>query len=317
MMARGQAVAVFAAAVLAMSSCADRRSDEPDSQPERAATTEPPTTTTAPPVSDDATVVVAVGDIACGVNERGNGSADVCQHGATADLAAKLEPDAVLLLGDLQYPRGEYENFMGAYDKTWGRLKDRSFPAPGNHEYSTRGADGYFRYWGDRAGPSRRGWYSAEIGGWKVIALNSSCSAVGCGPGSAQEQWLRRELAGTTKKCTLAFWHHPRYSSGLHGSDSSVEPLWAALAEAGADVVLAGHDHHYERLAHKDGLRSFIVGTGGKSLYPVINPLPGSEVHSDSNYGVLELRLDDDAYAWEFHAVGGDPFTDTGSDRCR
>lgn len=317
---RRQAVGVLAAVSLLATSCAGDGSEDSGRQPERPATTTtaPPATTTSDAAADDdAPVVVAVGDIACGPNERGNGSADVCQHRATADLAAEIDPDAVLLLGDLQYPKGEYENFLASYDKTWGRFKDRSYPAPGNHEYSTSGAAGYFRYWGDRAGASGQGWYAIEIGQWKVIALNSNCSAVGCGAGSAQEQWLRRELAATTEKCTLAFWHHPRYSSGLHGSDSSVEPLWVALSEAGADVVLAGHDHHYERLAPQRGLRTFIVGTGGKSLYPVFNPFPGSEGHSDSTYGVLELRLGVDAYTWEFHAIGGDPFTDTGSERCR
>lgn len=301
------AVALLAGACGGSESAAPTRTTTSVAEPPSSSTTE----AAAPPA-----VVVAAGDIACGPAERGNGSADQCQHGATADLAARLDPDAVLVLGDLQYQRGEYDNFVASYDPTWGRLRDRTYPAPGNHEYATKGASGYYRYWGERAGDPSRGYYAVDVGGWKVLALNSNCSAVPCGAGSEQEQWLRRELAAAPR-CTLAFWHHPRYSSGLHGSNSDLEGLWVALADGGGDVVLAGHDHHYERFAPERGVRGFVVGTGGKSLYPVLRTLDGSEAVSADTYGVLELRLGDGTYEWQFHAAGGEPYTDSGRDRCR
>lgn len=261
--------------------------------------------------------MVAVGDLVCDPRARGNGSADTCQHEATAAVVEGIDPAAVLLLGDLQYEKGEYDNFTAAFAPTWGRFRDRTYPAPGNHEYATAGAAGYFRYFGDRAGRAAEGWHATTIGEWRVIALNSNCDKVGCGPGSAQERWLRNELRSNPAPCTLAFWHHPRYSSGLHGSSSATEALWAALAEAGADVVIASHDHHYERFAPERGIRSFVVGTGGKSLYPVVRSTPGSEIHNAVTYGVLELRLGAAGFAWRFAPANGAPFTDTGSARCR
>lgn len=304
-------------AVLALvASACGRDDDNGDPAPTTAAPPASTSTTADDDAAGEVAVVVAAGDIACGPNEDGVGDADQCQHGATADLAARLDPDAVLVLGDLQYQKGEYENFLASYDKTWGRLRERTYPAPGNHEYASRGAAGYYRYWGERAGDPARGYYAVDVGAWRILALNSNCRAVPCDAGGEQERWVRSQLA-SSPQCTLAFWHHPRYSSGLHGSDSTVEPLWAALAEGGADVVLAGHDHHYERFAPERGVRGFVVGTGGKSLYPVLRTLPGSESVSAANYGVLELRLGAGGYEWEFHATGGAPFTDTGRDRCR
>lgn len=259
--------------------------------------------------------VVAAGDVACdptadsGYN-GGNGTADRCRMKATAAVAESLRPDAVLVLGDLQYNTGEYEEFLKSYGPSWGRLKSKTYPVPGNHEYDTKNAAGYFKYFGSRAGDPAKGYYSFDLGDWHVVALNTNlaCSVVNCSAGSAQERWLRADLAATNKKCVLATMHHPRYSSGRHGGYASSAALWKALAEGGTDVVLAGHDHHYERFAPQDaagrkasgGLRQFIVGTGGKSVYTVGSPQSNSEKIISDTYGVLELTLTQKAYDWAF-----------------
>ncbi|HEX2850464.1 MAG TPA: metallophosphoesterase [Acidimicrobiales bacterium] len=247
--------------------------------------------------------VVAAGDIACAPGAPPSPSE--CQQAATADLAASLHPDAVIAAGDLQYDAGARRAFDASYAPSWGRLRDLTHPAVGNHEYGTSHAAGYFGYWGDRAGAPGKGWYSWDLGGWHFVALDSDCSIVGCGEGSAQLAWLRADLATSSATCTLAYWHHPRFSSGLHGDDASVDPLWRALVAAHADIVVSGHDHDYERFASKDGLRQFVVGTGGRNLYPVLKPEAGSQAVAE-RFGVLRLTLSAASYAWEFHAIGGD-----------
>ncbi len=263
-------------------------------------------------------MLVAAGDIACAPG--GVPVAGECQMEATAALVESLDADVVAPLGDLQYERGEAANFAGSYDKTWGRFRDRTHPAPGNHEYAGGQAQGYFGTFGAAAdGVDGRGWYSYDLGAWHVVVLNSVCSAVGgCGEGSPQLAWLREDLAARKAKCTLAYWHHPRWSSGFHGSDDGYEPFWQALTAAGADVVLSGHDHDYERFAPRDGLRQFVVGTGGRSLYPVVARESGSEIVDTATFGVLALTLRPNGYDWRFVPVpgGSSTFTDGGSAGC-
>ncbi|HEU5321805.1 MAG TPA: metallophosphoesterase, partial [Methylomirabilota bacterium] len=208
-----------------------------------------------------------------------------------------------------------------------GRHKGRTRPAVGNHEYGTPGAAGYFDYFGAAAGGPGKGWYGYDLGAWHVIALNSNCAqAGGCHAGSEQERWLRADLAAHPAECTLAYMHHPRFSSGnQHGGSPGVEPLWRALHDHGAEMVLAGHDHDYERFAPqtpggaldpKRGVRQFVVGTGGRSLRKFGPPKPNSEARDNTALGVLHLRLRDGSYDWRFVAEPGKSFTDSGSDRC-
>lgn len=251
--------------------------------------------------------VYAVGDIArCShPDPRWSGAADTAAVVA-AGLAA--DPHAVVLtLGDHTYPRGTAAEFANCYEPTWGRFKARTWPAPGNHEYYTKDAAPYFAYFGERAG---HGYYSLRLGAWRIYSLDSNLS------GAAQARqlaWLRQALAqdagaGATAPCTLAFWHHPLYSSGGHGSVPTMRAAWALLREAGAELVLSGHDHDYERFAPQDahgrfdpqGVRQFVAGTGGAYPTPFLLPLANSETRDASRNGVLRLRLAPGRYDWEF-----------------
>jgi 3',5'-cyclic AMP phosphodiesterase CpdA len=273
--------------------------------------------------------IAAAGDIACDPESAsfagGRGSGDLCRQTATSDLLVGAGYRAVLPLGDLQYEDASHEKFLGSYDPSWGRVKEITRPVPGNHEYRTPGAAGYYRYFGAAAGKPAEGYYSFDLGTWHVIALNSQCAAVGgCREGSPQETWLRADLAENPRRCTLAYWHHPRYSSGTHGSDRAYRPFFQALYDAGADVVLVAHDHSYERFAPQDangrrdlerGIPQFVVGTGGRSLRRFPHIEPNSEVRDRSTFGVLELTLGVGAYAWRFRPAVG-TLTDSGSARC-
>jgi hypothetical protein len=273
--------------------------------------------------------IAAAGDIACDPQadafEGGRGRGLECRQLATSRLIVDGPYEAVLVLGDVQYEEATTAQFEASYDRSWGRFLDITRPVPGNHEYRTDGASGYFGYFGAAAGDSDKGYYGFRVGAWHLVALNSDCEQVeGCHAGSAQERWLRAELAANSTRCTLAYWHHPRYSSGRDGSYEAYAPFWQALHEADADVVLAGHAHGYERFAPQDarggrdrerGIRQFVVGTGGKSLRPHTSFAPNSEARDASSLGVLELTLGDDAYAWRFRAAVGD-FTDAGSASC-
>ncbi len=232
---------------------------------------------------------------------------------ATAALVAKV-PGTVAVLGDIVYDRGTAAELARCYSPSWGRFRKRTRPALGNHDYASGSAAPALAYFGLQP----RSYYSYELGAWHAVVLDSNCWAVGgCGAGSPQERWLRADLAAHPARCTLAYWHHPRFSSGLHGGTEAVASLWNALAEAGADVVLAGHDHHYERFAPVDGIRSFVVGTGGRSRYPVLRRTAGSEVVDFRTYGVLKLTLRADGYDWRFLPAAGGTFTDAGSESCR
>jgi hypothetical protein len=300
--------------LLAPAACArgDDRSADPTTT--RAAAI-PSSSTTVEVDTSDAAVLYAVGDIA---------DCAVANDEATAALLED-RPGPIATLGDNVYPSGTRAQFDQCYAPGWGRFKDRTHPSAGNHEYATPGAAGYYSYFGAAAGRRGEGWYSYEVGEWHVVVLNSNCGSVGCGRDSAQIRWVQADLAAHPAHCTLAYWHHPRFSSGLHGSTEAMADLYSVLYEAGADVVLAGHDHHYERIVPLDpggrvdrarGIRNFTVGTGGKSLFPTLYPIPGSELRQSSTYGVLELRLASSGYRWEFLRATGEPFSDSGSARC-
>lgn len=227
---------------------------------------------------------------------------------ATAALVDTI-PGTIILAGDLAYESGTALEFANCYEPSWGRHRSRTRPAPGNHEYESVDAAPYYAYFGANAGPSGRGYYSFDLGAWHIVSLNSNVNARA---GSAQEHWLRDDLAASTARCTLAYWHHPLFSSGLHGSDPMMRDIWRALYELNADVVIAGHDHDYERFAPQTadgiadaarGIREFIVGTGGSSFYPVFIPRANSERRFDSGFGVLRLSLGAQDYTWEFIPV--------------
>jgi acid phosphatase type 7 len=272
-------------------------------------------------------VVVAAGDISCRPGEVAPGE---CHMDRTANLVEQIAPARVLVPGDVQYEKGEYQNFMASYHLTWGRFKAITRPVPGNHEYETRNAAGYFDYFngpGQYDGPAGKrdqGYYSFNVGTWHVIALNSNCEQVGCGAASRQLQWLERDLSGYTGSCVLAYWHQPRFSSGQHGSNAAYDPFWWVLYSSGADVVLGGHDHIYERFAPQTpegtfdperGIRQFIIGTGGKSLLGFSSILPNSEFRSSDAYGVLRLVLLPNSYQWQFIDQAGQVL-DSGEDKC-
>ncbi len=222
-----------------------------------------------------------------------------------------LAPTRVLALGDEQYKTGAYRDFTRYYDPTWGRFKAKTLPTPGNHEYRTPSARGYFRYFGGAAAPHGRSYYSADLGTWHLISLNSN---IAHGSASAQLRWLRSDVANTSQRCILAFWHHPRFSSGAdHGNDRSVGPFWRVLYRAHADVVLNGHEHNYERFGRQDatgragrnGIREFVVGTGGYGHYPFGATQPHSQKRIPGTFGVLKLRLRPHVYSWHYVVVGG------------
>jgi len=244
---------------------------------------------------------------------------------ATAKLLDRI-PGTVLPIGDLAYPDGSDENFK-CYDKTWGRHKARTRPAPGNHEYHTPGAAGYFKYFGSAAGTPGHSYYSFDLGSWHIISLDSECAQVGgCQKGSPEEQWLGDDLRKNSSNCILAFWHIPLFSSGdEHGNSPGMKPFWDDLYAAGADIVLNGHDHDYERFAPQNpdgaadslhGIREFVVGTGGKSQRKFRDPLPTTEVRSNTTFGVLRIDLHAQSYDWKFIPVAGGEFTDSGTGTC-
>jgi acid phosphatase type 7 len=261
----------------------------------------------------------------------GAGDIASCDDLKGAEATAKLLdniPGTVFAAGDLAYPDGSDEQFADCYGPTWGRFKDRTRPAPGNHEYHSDGASGYVHYFGAAAGDPKKGYYSYDLADWHIIVLNSECADVGgCGAGSVQEQWLRQDLKDHSAKCALAYWHKPLFSSGAkHGNDPEIKPLWDALYASDAEVVINGHDHDYERFAPQDpsgkldpqrGIREFVVGTGGKNSHRTFARIqPNSEVHQGDTFGVLKLTLHPTSYDWEFVPEAGKTFKDSGSGIC-
>jgi hypothetical protein len=288
-------------------------------------------------------VIAAAGDIACdptaGGFNGGLGTGKKCMQMATSDLLVSGGFDAVLALGDEQYECGGDSAFAAAYAPSWGRVAGITYPAIGNHEYQTSGGSGcnpvpgkgYENYFVGAGAPQVLGpdgayYYSFDLGAWHLISLNANCSKVPCKAGSKQELWLRQDLVDHPNACTLAFWHQPRFGSGNGkvANNKSVAALWNDLVAAGAELVLNGHRHYYQRLAKMDaggaanatGVREFIVGSGGKSLAGHIDTFwPTAEFSDFTHYGVLELSLHPTSYDWSFVAIDG-TVVDTGSDTC-
>jgi hypothetical protein len=272
-------------------------------------------------------VVAAAGDIACDPDGAGP-SRSTCQMRATARLLRGRRLAAVLPLGDLQYENGALLEFDRGYGATWGRFKAISHPTIGNHEYLS-GYPGYFEYFGTAAGPGRRGYYSFDVGTWHLVSLNANCGEIGgCGVGSTEVRWLRRDLREHPARCTLAYWHQPHFSSGEHGSDDGganpTGAFWEALYAAGGEVVLGGHEHDYERFAPQTptgrpdterGIREFVVGTGGRSHYHFHRIQGNSVARDDTHFGVLFLTLRTDAYSWRFVSTDGHTI-DAGTGKC-
>lgn len=279
-----------------------------------------------PPAEPDSVIVVAVGDMVCGTTTP---TSYACQHAATARLATSLAPEAVIVLGDVQYEAATLADFSTFYEPTWGVHKRITLPVAGNHEYDSPRAVGYFDYFNGvqvdsgPAGHRDRGYYTAALGDWRVITLNSNCWAVGgCQAGSPQEQWLRATLAALPEACVMAVMHHPRFSSTFN--DTTVAALWQALFDHGVDLVLAGHVHAYERFAPQTasgahdvrGPRSFVVGTGGKEAHGYGRTAPNSERQIGA-FGVLKLVLRESSYDWAFVPVLPGTQGDAGSASCR
>lgn len=277
----------------------------------------PPSVPTPIPPSFSPQIFVGAGDIAiCGGNSEG-----------TARLLDNIG-GTIFTLGDNAYPNGSRENYRDCYEPSWGRHKDRTFPTPGNHEYQTPGAGPYYEYFRN-AGTPGLGYYSYDLPPlgrprWHIISLNSEPPVAS---GGAQDAWLRADLAANADaKCTLAYWHHPLFTSGPNGENVHMRPTFRALYDANADVVLNGHDHLYERFAPQDpggapdparGIRQFVVGTGGVPFYQFTSRKPNSEVQVTGvgTTGVLKLTLLQDTYEWEFITTGSGT-RDSGSGSC-
>ena len=263
----------------------------------------PPTPTPTPtptPGTGDSAVMVGAGDIA---------NCLTMQDEATATLLDGLT-GTVFTAGDNAYPNGSVTNFSACFEPTWGRHRGRIRPAPGNHDYQTSGAAAYFDYFGAAAGPPGLGYYAYELGEWRIYALNSQVVS------AEQVQWLQADLAANPRACVAAYWHHPRfatgYENGSHRDNPSTAPLWDALANAGAELVINGHSHQYERFAPKQGIVEVIVGTGGTGMHPFASPVAaGSEVRNGSDHGVIQITLDPDRYSAQFIPIAGKSFTDS------
>jgi acid phosphatase type 7 len=261
--------------------------------------------------------IAAAGDIAC--QPPFVVTATRCRQGATAKLIERRGAAAVIPLGDTQYEDGRLADYRRSYDRSWGAFKRRSYPVVGNHEYHQPRASGYFAYFGARA-HGAPGWYAYNLGAWRLYALNSNCEHVDC---TREVGWIRADIRQHPRRCSLASMHHPRFSSGAHGNSSDAKRLWPALSAAHVDVALAGHDHDYERFAPRTaagtlssrGIRSWVVGTGGKELARFHDIEVGSQVRWRSKPGVLFLTLHPRWYAWQYRTIDG-VVRDRGTGHC-
>ena len=283
-----------------------------------------PLATPLPTAGPDDPVLVGAGDIASCEQKNDEKTALLVEQ-----VVASGVETVVFTAGDNAYEEGTIEQYEQCYGPTWGRFKDRTRPALGNHEYYTGSADASFQYFGAMLGEPGKGYYSYDLGFWHIVVLNTSdhCEALACDTGSEQEQWLRADLAAHQAFCTLAIWHDPLFSSGAtHGGGRYIRPFWRALYDNGADVVLNGHEHNYERFAPQTadglldttyGIRQFVVGTGGNGHRKFdVPPAPNHEAANDATYGVLKLTLHPAAYDWEFIPEAGGAFSDSGSAGC-
>jgi chitodextrinase len=263
--------------------------------------------------------LAAAGDII------GDCTGSSCGYQQTASVINSLAPTTVLALGDISNRSGSASDYTGPFNSSWGAFKAKIRPVPGNHDYDAPGAQNYFNYFGAAAHPPL-GYYSSDVGSWHIVAINSNCSQVGgCQAGSTQEQWLKNDLAQHPAACTLAFWHHPRYSSGNGGDSTSMKAMFQDLLNARADVLLSGHAHDYERFAPQNnasqldtanGIRQFVVGTGGSFFTPFGSTKPNSLVRNNNTFGVLSMNLGASSYSFKFVPVAGKTFTDSGSATC-
>ena len=258
------------------------------------------------------------------------GAGDIAKCSSTGDEATAKLLDGisgtVFTAGDNVYDSGTLTEFNNCYGPSWGRHKARTKPSVGNHEYLTAGASGYFDYFGAAAGDRNKGYYSYNLGAWHVVALNSMCENVGgCGATSPMVSWLKQDLSANAKACTIAYFHHPLFSSGGHGNQTKMRSSWDALYAANADVVVSGHDHDYERFAPQSpsgatdasrGVREFVVGTGGASHSTFGTIKANSQVRNANTYGVVKLTLHPASYDWKFVPVAGQTFTDSGTTSC-
>jgi hypothetical protein len=298
----------------------------PTNPPTETPTTAPTHTPTTPPAQS----ILAVGDIA----NCGGGTEPTDSTVATGNLADSLA-GSILTLGDHAYPNGTADQYTQCFDPAWGKVKSRIHPSPGNHDYDTTDAAGYFGYFGSAAGEMGKGWYSFDLGAWHIIELNSNCwtidddvtaGPVSCAAGSEQELWLKADLQANPSKCTLAYWHHPLFTSSSDGDSRWVKPLWQDLYNAGADVILNAHASMYERFAPQDpngnadptqGIVQFTAGTGGIDLDTMTDtPLANEAARNNTTYGVLKMELGANAYTYQFVPVDNGTILDVGSGTC-
>ncbi len=314
-------VVVLAVATLLIGGCQSPEAISPESGPPQAHRNATPATVSETPQGlqhrSRPHRVVAVGDVACSPKDRGKLP---CRDVETAQLARSLNPEVVISLGDQQYQSGSLAEFEQSYDNSWGKLLELTRPVPGNHEYRTPGAAGYYQYFsGQQPGPP--GYYTYQVGKWRIYALNSNCDKIDC---STQTSWLNAQMDKTQVRCSMIVMHHPLITSGVHGPIEGTKELWQVAFAHSNDLVLAAHDHTYERFAPlrpntsidlERGMTQFIVGTGGKNLYPKARELKQSRVFSNSDFGVLELVLRTSSYRWRMLSTSGKTI-DRGSADC-
>lgn len=298
-----------------------------------------PTSASSPTGGGTTVTLAAAGDMVCG---SATATTLPCKYKETAIVITQMNPTAVMTLGDNQYDNGALTDFQNFYNPSWGVFKSKTHPIIGNHEGGEGGSNaGYFDYFngvGAATGPAgdrSKGYYSFDLGSWHIIALNGNCGAfsfngsnTGCTAGSAQETWLKQDLAAHTNMCTLAAWHQPYFSSGHDGGSPTVAtyaPFFQDLYNAGADIVLSGHSHDYERFNLQNptggldtarGIRQFVVGTGGRDFTGWRTTLPNSQVKQNNTFGVLKLTLRPTSYDWQFVPIAGSTFTDSGTQAC-
>jgi acid phosphatase type 7 len=296
----------------------------PSASPMPLSTSTPlPTDTPAPTPTPTPAVLIGAGDIAFCGNDPGHTGDE--KTGALIENLISQSPNAVVFTaGDTVYGDGTMTELKQCFEPSWGKFKDRIRPSPGNHDYTTASGQPYYTYFGAAAGEAGVGYYSYNLGDWHIISLNSNCNEVGCGPDSEQVKWLRQDLQSSASTCTLMYWHHPRWSSGIGGGTSAVSTFWKTAAELGVDVVVNGHDHDYERFAPMDGsgnadangVRLFVVGTGGAVLRDWGTVKPNSEVRYSFTYGAIQFKLSPGRYDWQFFPTDDASMTDTGSGVC-
>jgi acid phosphatase type 7 len=267
-------------------------------------------------------VLVGAGDIA-GCNSNG----DEITAKLVVGVLEQHSSASVFTLGDNVYPNGTSAEFANCYNPSWGSFKARTHPVPGNHDYNTANATGYYGYYGAKAGDSSKGYYSYNLGVWHIVVVNSNCAAIGgCETGSSQEKWLQSDLKTSPSKCQIVMWHHPRFSSGAeHSNADFMQDIWKAVAENQVELVLSGHEHTYERFASMNaageadsgGTTEIVVGSGGISHYHLGIKKPNSQTFNADTYGVLRLELAASSYNFKFLPEPGKTFTDSGAGVCR